>query len=216
MSLFADRREAGRRLATALSRHRCDDCIVLALPRGGVPVAFEVAQALHAPLDVLLVRKIGTPAFPELGAGAVVEGAQPQLVLNDDVVTAAGVPRQWIEAQMKKELAEIVRRRRMYRGDAPPPDIAGREVVLVDDGVATGGTVRAALLGLQRMNPKRVLFATPVGPAETIADLRAAADEVVCLATPPDFRAVGMHYRDFAQTGDDEVVRLLAQQAEHA
>jgi putative phosphoribosyl transferase len=210
MRPFENRSEAGRKLAPALRHLAARKPLVLALPRGGVPVAWEVARALHAPLDVLLVRKLGAPAFPELGIGAIVEGNPPQLVLNREVLDQLQVPRDWIDAQTQRELAKIERRRRLYRGERPPPAVAGRTVLLVDDGVATGGTVRAALEGLRRLRPERIVFAVPVGPAGTLEDLKRHADEVVCLATPDLFEAVGRHYRDFTQTTDDEVLQLLA------
>jgi len=209
--LFRNRRDAGRRLAAVLQPHRTSRPIVLALPRGGVPVGFEVAKALAAPLDVLLVRKIGAPGHEELGLGAVVDGHDPQLVLNEDLVRAVAPPPGYMEAEQQRQLAEIERRRRHYIGDRSPVAVEGRTVIVVDDGIATGATVKAALRGLARNRPARLVLAVPVAPADSLDELSAECDEVVCLATPDPFYAVGPHYRDFRQTEDAEVVRLLAE-----
>jgi len=208
-SLFTDRRDAGRQLAAALARYRVSRPVVLALPRGGVPVGFEVAQALDAPLDVLLVRKIGAPGHEELGLGAVVDGQDPQLVLNPDVVRAVGPPPGYIEAEKRRQLAEIERRRRQYVGDRAPTPVDGRTVIIVDDGIATGGTVKAALRGVSQHRPARLVLAVPVAPADSLDELASECDDIVCLATPEPFFAVGPHYRDFTQTEDEEVIRLL-------
>ena len=207
--LFRNRRDAGRRLAAALGAYRESRPIVLALPRGGVPVGFEVAKALAAPLDVLLVRKIGAPGHEELGLGAVVDGHDPQLVLNEDIVRAIAPPPGYIDAEMQRQPAEIERRRQQYVGDRPPVAVEGRTVIVVDDGIATGATVKAALRGLARNHPARLVLAVPVAPADSVYELSAECDEVLCLATPDPFYAVGPHYRDFRQTEDAEVVRLL-------
>jgi putative phosphoribosyl transferase len=207
---FADRRDAGRRLAAALSSYKGKNAIVLALPRGGVPVGYEVARALAAPLDVALVRKLGAPGYPELGIGAVVDGNDPQVVLNDDVVQMVGASPSYIEAEAAQQLVELERRRRVYRESKAAPAVAGRTVILVDDGIATGGTVRAVLRALRRSKPSRLVLAVPVAPRETLGAMRAEADDVICLATPEPFYGVGAHYRDFEQTTDEEVIALLA------
>src|SRR6185437_10380708 len=211
--LFRDRRDAGRRLAAALAPYGESRPIVLALPRGGVPVGFEVAKALAAPLDVLLVRKIGAPGHEELGLGAVVDGHDPQLVLNEDLVRAVAPPPGYIEAEKQRQLAEIERRRQHYLGDRSPVAVEGRTVIVVDDGIATGATVKAALHGLARNHPARLVLAVPVAPADTVEELSAECDELVCLTTPDPFYAVGPHYGDFRQTEVAEVVRSIGRSA---
>jgi len=208
--IFEDRRDAGLQLARELVRFRDLDPVVLALPRGGVPVAFEVARALDAPLDLGLVRKIGTPAQPELAAGAVVDGGAMELVRNEDVIAAARIPESWLREQAIHELAEIERRRRLYLGGRARVPIEGKTAIVVDDGIATGATTRAALRAVRRRHPKLLVLAVPVAPEETVAALRAEVDEVVCLATPRPFGAIGYFYRDFRQLEDDEVRDLLA------
>lgn len=206
---YKDRRDAGRQLASALTSLRPEQPIVLALPRGGVPVAYEVALALEAPLDVILVRKIGAPGFPELGLGAVVDGAHPQLVLNEDLIRRVNPPPGYLESEERRQLLEIERRRKIYCGDSPPLKVEQATVIVVDDGIATGGTMMAALKALASEGVARLVVAVPVASREAIAGLTAQADDVVCLLTPPDFRAVGSYYDDFEQTSDDEVVALL-------
>jgi putative phosphoribosyl transferase len=206
---FRDRAEAGRRLARHLLGHKSQRPVVLALPRGGVPVAFEVAKALQAPLDLLFVRKIGAPGHAEFGLGAVVDGAHPQVVLNEEVLAQLDVRPEYIRAEIERQLREIERRRQHYLAGRRPVEVEGRTAIVVDDGIATGGTVRAALKGVARVRPARLVLAVPVAPAETIERLRAEADEVVCLMTPEPFYAVGEHYDDFTQTSDREVIALL-------
>lgn len=206
---FEDRRDAGRRLGAALVHLAPAHPLVLALPRGGVPVAFEVARMLRAPLDLLFVRKLGAPGQAELGLGAVVDGADPQLVLNEDIVRQLGPNPNYIRAEMRRQLAEIERRRRVYAGYDPPAEVARRTVIIVDDGVATGGTVKAALRGVRKNYPAHLVLAVPVAPLDSIADLAGECDEIVCLATPESFYGVGAHYADFEQTSDEEVIRLM-------
>jgi putative phosphoribosyl transferase len=184
--------------------------VVLALPRGGVPVASEIARALGAPLDIVLVRKIGVPFQRELAVAAVVDGSAPQIVVNQDVAESAGIERDYIDAQAKQELVEIERRRKAYlQGRASVP-VEGRTVILVDDGIATGASVRAALKALRRRNPRALVLAVPVAPFEAIDELRKMVDEVVCLRMPEPFVAIGLHYVDFHQVSDPEVIELLA------
>lgn len=207
--MFRDRFDAGRQLAERLGHHRGRDVVILALPRGGVPVAYEVARALGAPLDLLLVRKIGAPFQPELAAGAVVDGIEPVTVINEAVVQAHGIDRGYIDREASRQLAEIARRRRRYFGDRQPLSIAGRTVIVVDDGIATGTTVRAALQALRRQNPSRLVLAVPVAPPESIKTLTADADEIVVLLEPDWLGAVGQFYRDFHQLDDEDVIDLL-------
>ncbi|HYD95931.1 MAG TPA: CBS domain-containing protein [Noviherbaspirillum sp.] len=206
---FRDRRDAGRQLAAALAHLAQSAPLVLALPRGGVPVAYEVARALKAPLDVFLVRKIGAPQYPELGLGAVAEGQESHSVLNPETVEQVRPSEDYLAAEQRRQVEEIARRRQRYRGDREPLALRGRTVILVDDGVATGGTMKAALQAVAAARPARLVFAVPVAPPDTVAALRELADDGVCLFSPPGFRAVSLYYADFDQTGDDEVVRLL-------
>jgi putative phosphoribosyl transferase len=211
-TLFRDRLDAGRRLASRLAKYRGrPEVLVLALPRGGVPVAFPVASALGAPLDVFVVRKLGVPGHDELAMGAIARGGVR--VLHQSVVQALRIPPGAIDAATERERRELERREREYRGDRPYPDLTGRTVILVDDGLATGSSMRAALRALQRHRPARIVVAVPVAPAETCAELQALADEVVCAETPQDFAAVGEWYLDFQQTTDEEVRELLARAA---
>jgi putative phosphoribosyl transferase len=207
--LFQDRKEAGRRLADALGRFKGQDCVVFALPRGGVPVGLEVAKALGAPLDVLLVRKIGAPGHEELALGAIVDGKHPTFVLNESVAAMSGASMAYVEAEKERQLAEIERRRRLYRGDREAVETKGRTVIVVDDGIATGATMKAALRGVREAGPSRLVLAVPVAPADALPELQLECDEVVCLETPDPFNAVGMHYANFGQTSDEEVVELL-------
>lgn len=205
--MFADRRDAGRKLASHLLRYRGGGAIVLALPRGGVPVAFEVAAAIEAPLDVFVVRKLGIPGHPELAMGAIASGGIR--VLNEPVVQAYRIPEPVIDGVAAVEGAELERRERAYRGGRPPAALRGRTVLLVDDGLATGSTMRAAVQAVRAHEPSAVVVAVPVGARETCAALTAVADLVVCVASPEPFAAVGQWYRDFSQTSDDEVRELL-------
>ena len=207
--LFRDRSDAGRQLAEKLRYLEHSQPLVLALPRGGVPVGIEVASALHAPLDLLLVRKIGVPWHPELAAGAVIDGARPRTVINEDVVRAAGVSESDIARIVEAELAKIERRRRLWLSDRPHVSIAGHSAIVVDDGIATGASARVALQAVRAEEAARVVLAMPVAPAETAEMLRAECDDLVCLATPEDFMAVGIYYEDFHQVDDQEVQELL-------
>ena len=207
---FADRRNAGQRLADALRGYKPQQPVVLALPRGGVPVAAEVARVLEAPLDLLIVRKIGVPSFPELAMGAVVDGEAPIIVRNEDVIAAEGVTEANFLAAEQRELAEIRRRRDRYIGKRPHPLIADRTAIVIDDGIATGATVRAAIQALRQARPKRIIVAVPVAAADTLAELRHEADDVVCLEAPQAMGAIGYYYRDFAQVSDEEVIAALA------
>ncbi|MGI6245338.1 MAG: phosphoribosyltransferase [Pseudochelatococcus sp.] len=208
---FRNRTDAGRQLAAALLPYRDRKPVVLALPRGGVPVAAEIAAALDAPLDLVIVRKIGLPHDPEFAMGAVVDGPEPLTVRNLGVIAGSGVGEQAFAQVRDRELAEIERRRARYLGRRAHPDIAGRTAIVVDDGVATGATTRAALLAVRARGPERIVLAVPVAPPDALETLRGEADDIVCLETHADFGAIGYYYRDFDQVPDDEVVRLLAQ-----
>jgi predicted phosphoribosyltransferase len=207
---FSDRTDAGRQLAKALASYKDDKPVVLALPRGGVPVAAEIAEALDAPLDLVLVRKIGVPDQPELAAGAVVDGATPIVVRNESVIRLAGVSGADFAAVRDRELAVIERRRRLYLGDRPHPQLEGRTVIVVDDGIATGATTRAALRAIRTRKPRRLVLAVPVAPTSTLADLRTEADDIVCLEDHEDFGAIGLFYADFSQVSDATVIAILA------
>ena len=212
LQAYTDRREAGRELAARLQEYAGrDDVIVLALPRGGVPVAFEVAAALKAPLDVFLVRKLGTPGHRELAMGAIASGGIR--VLNDEVVQWLGISGDQIDAISREEQHELERRETVYRSGRSLPSLTGRIVILVDDGLATGSTMRAAVQAVKQQQPARVIVAVPVGARDTCDDLRQAADSVVCARTPTPFSAVGQWYRNFEQTSDEEVRQLLAAHA---
>lgn len=208
---FKDRTEAGQRLADALLGYRDQRPVVLALPRGGVPVALEVAKALDAPLDLVLVRKIGLPRQEELAMGAVVDGDAPITVRNESVIRAAGISDTQFDAVRDRELAEIERRRRRYLGARPRVEIKDRTVIVIDDGIATGATMRAALRALRQRGPKQIILAVPVGPADVMAALRQDADIVLCLEIYDFFGAIGSCYDDFRQISDAEVITALAQ-----
>lgn len=207
---FMDRSDAGRRLAAALEHYKGRPTAVLALPRGGVPVAAEVARALAAPIDLILVRKIGAPRQPELAIGAVVDGLPPITVRNEDIIAHIGVSERAFNAIRDQELAEIERRRRFYLGDRRRAEIAGHIAIVIDDGIATGATMRAALRALRLRKPERLVLAVPVAPVGTIEALAQEADEVVCLEIPHDFHAIGYFYEDFHQVSDEEVIAILA------
>ena len=213
--IFRNRRDAGERLARKLSAYaNRPDVMVLGLPRGGVPVAYEVARALDAPLDVFVVRKLGVPGHEELAMGAIASGGVR--VLHEDVVRGLQISEDAIAATAGREARTLERYERDYRGDREFSDVAGRTVILVDDGLATGSTMRAAIKALRRQEPGRLVVAVPVGAPETCADLQNEADEVVCAATPDFFAAVGRWYDDFAQTTDDEVRSLLSKSGRQA
>ena len=206
---FSDRSDAGRRLAKVLSKYEGSNTVVLALPRGGVPVAAEVAAALNAPLDLVLVRKIGVPVQPELAMGAVVDGAAPIIVRNDEVIELSGTTHREFDEACARELAEIERRRQLYIGERARVEIAGHVVILIDDGIATGATTRAALQAIRKRKPKELVLAVPVAPPETIRQLLKEVDTLICLETPEDFGAIGYFYRDFRQVSDREVIEIL-------
>lgn len=209
-TLFTDRAEAGRMLAErVLALHLPGPLVVLALPRGGVPIAVLVARALSAPLDLLLVRKIGLPWQPELALAAVVDGEPPELVIDEEVQRSADLEPGYIESEAVKEIREIARRRALYLRGKAPVALTGKTVIVVDDGVATGTTMRAALKALRRRQPAGLVLAVPVAPRETIDTLRPDVDQIVCLAEPDPFYAVGAHYRDFHQVNDAEVLTAL-------
>jgi putative phosphoribosyl transferase len=208
---FLNRREAGKELATKLKVYaNRADVLVLALPRGGVPVAYEVARARHAPLDVFLVRKLGVPAQEELAMGAIATGGAR--VLNEDV--ASYVDEVVVDAVIQQEQQELIRRERLYRGDRPAPNVQDHVVILVDDGLPTGSTMRAAAMALRKMGPTKIVVAVPVAAQESCNEFRREVDEVVCAMTPEPFMAVGLWYRDFSQTSDEEVCDLLEQARE--
>jgi putative phosphoribosyl transferase len=207
---FRARHEAGQRLATRLSVYKDQHPVILALPRGGLPVGAVIAEALGAPLDLILVRKIGVPWHEELAMGAVAGGAAPIVIRNEDVIGMTGVSASDFERVCAGQLAEIERRRKLYLGSRTRAEIAGRTAIVVDDGIATGATMRAALQATRARAPAKLVLAVPVGPPDTIADLRGEADEVICLEEHFFFGAIGMHYDDFRQVTDDEVVEFLA------
>jgi predicted phosphoribosyltransferase len=206
---FKDRAEAGRRLGDALASYKAQGAVVLALPRGGVPVAAEIAAALGATLDLLLVRKIGLPAQPELAMGAVVDGPNPTIVRNEDVISMCEIKDTEFQAACEQELAEIARRRKLYFGERSPVDLTGRVVIVVDDGIATGATTRAALRSTRMRKPKKLILAVAVGSTEALEGLRAKTDVVVCLEQYENLGAIGMYYADFRQVTDREVVAIL-------
>lgn len=207
--MFADRKTAGRQLSQRLQYLRHEKPVVLALPRGGVPVGFEIAEGLDAALDIVLVRKIGVPWQPELALGAVVDGADPQIVINDSLAAELAIDESYIKSETARQLEEIERRRKLYLGDRPPVPLAGRTVILVDDGIATGSTVRTALRAIRNAGAGKIVLAVPVAPRDALDELRREVDEIICLSTPSPFIAVGAHYAEFAQLADADVILLL-------
>jgi len=211
---FADRVAAGRLLAAELAQFKNRALVVLALPRGGVAVGFEIAQVLRAPLDIVLVRKIGVPWQPELALGAVTDGASPEAFIDGDLVSVLDIPESYVEEETARQLEEIERRRQTYCAGRPLAEITGRTAIVVDDGIATGATMRVALRAVRRRNPAHLVLAVPVAPPETLVKFRKEADEVICLETPVILEAIGFHYRDFHQMSDEEVTDLLARAAQ--
>jgi len=208
MRRFQNRREAGELLALELAHHADEKgCVVLALPRGGVPVAHEIARVLHLPLDVLVVRKLGVPGHQELAMGAIASGGIK--LLNREILTALALSQAAVAEVERRELLELERRERSYRGNLPPLDVQGKSVILVDDGIATGSTIRAAIISLRQRGARYIVVAAPVAPDSVVEELRKLADEVVCVLRPREFGGVGWWYDDFSQTSDEEVHRLL-------
>lgn len=211
--MFTDRREAGQRLLERLEQLDPKNTVILALPRGGLPVADVIAEALGVPLDIVLVRKVGVPGQPELAVAAVTDGQSPKITVNEDVARMTGLDHADIARLADRELPEIHRRREIYRNGRPPISLVGKTVVVVDDGLATGATMRAALRLVRDENPARLIAALPVAPAAAIAALESESDEVICLECPSEFRAVGLHYRDFGQVSDATVSSILEHHA---
>ena len=207
--MFTDRRQAGRELGAALAAFELSDPVVLALPRGGVPVGVELASALNAPLDLVIVRKVGAPGNPELAVAAIVDGDPPDVVLNREIVEAYALGNSDLAGLIKLERPELERRRLAYRGERRPLSIAGKTAILVDDGAATGTTMKVAIRALKRRSPREIVVALPVAPPETVAELGLEADRVVCLSQPMHFHALGYHYRSFPQLSDAEVIGAL-------
>lgn len=209
--MFRDRQEAGKRLGVEVGKLDLHQPVVLALPRGGVPVAAEVAKALNAPLDLIIVRKVGAPGNPELAVAAIVDGNPPDIVLNREIVEAYALDDDELRVLIAKERPELERRRLVYRGDRAPLSITGKTAIIVDDGVATGTTMKVAIRALKRRSPREVVVAIPVAPPDTMAELAQEADLIVCLSQPARFRALGYHYRSFPQLTDDEVTDALVE-----
>ncbi len=207
---FLDRRQAGTELAASLGHHRNTDAVVLAVPRGGVVVAYQVAVALNLPLDIIVARKIGAPNQPELAIGAVASWGNHDIIIDQDSVKYLHVPEHYIESEAEKQLIEVQRRLEVYRGSAEPPDVGGRRVILIDDGIATGYTIKAAAASLRNLNVSYLCLAVPVAPSDSLAAMEQYVDELVCLGTPDPFLAVGYWYVDFSQTSDEEVVDILS------
>jgi putative phosphoribosyl transferase len=216
MNRFQNREDAGALLADALEWRGYEDPVVLALPRGGVPVAAIVAHRLSAPLDLIMVRKIGVPSQPELAAAAVVNGDDPQIVVNDEIASMVGLSQADIKKLAAEQLEEIKRRRALYLHDHYSAPLEGKTAIVIDDGIATGATARAALKGIRRRGPSKLVLAVPVAPEDTVARLKSEVDEIVCLETPRHFSAIGVYYLDFHQVPDSEVVRLLGEVQEES
>jgi putative phosphoribosyl transferase len=208
--IYRDRRDAGRRLARELAHYEKSEPVVLALPRGGVVVAAEIAKTLHAPLDLVLVRKIGVPFQPELAMGAVVDGDHPHIIRNDAIIASVGVSEQAFKQACQAELAEIDRRRKLYLADRPRSELEDRVVIVVDDGIATGATTRAALEAIREREPRKLVLAVPVAPTSTLQELTGLVDEIVCLQAHEPFYAIGLYYDDFRQVSDSEVIDILS------
>jgi putative phosphoribosyl transferase len=208
--LFENRTDAGLRLARALVKYKARHPVVLALPRGGVPVAAEVAAALDAPLDLVLVRKIGVPSQPELAMGAVTDGGKPTIIRNSEIIELCDISEREFDAVCKEELVEIERRRRRYLGDRARTAVKSEVVIVVDDGIATGATTLAAVRAIRERKPKELVLGVPVAPLDTIEKLRSEVDDIVCLETPGELGAIGYFYRDFHQVSDDEVISILS------
>lgn len=213
--MFRDRSEAGRMLATEIAALAPRDPIVLALPRGGVPVALEVAQALGARLDLLIVRKVGAPGNPELAVAAIVDGDPPEVVLNREIIEAYGLRDDELAALIARERPELERRRAVYRGNRHPLSVTGKTVIVVDDGAATGTTMKVAARAIRRRSPAELILALPVASPDAVSDLSQEANRVVCLSQPPHFRALGFHYREFPQLDDAEVCDLMSKAPPH-
>lgn len=210
---FRDREDAGQRLAKELARFRDQQPAVLALPRGGVPVGFEVARALDAPLDVILVRKLGSPISPELAIGAIAEGTDVEPVIDEQIVAELDVEKAYVEAEIARQKREIARRQQLYAAARPALDVREMTAIVVDDGIATGATMKAALRAARRRRPRKLVLAVPVAPEETIERLRQEVDEVSCLSMPDYFGAIGVFYSDFSPVEDDVVIGLLKRAA---
>jgi len=208
--IYRDRRDAGRRLARELAHYEKDEPVVLALPRGGVMVAAEIAKTLDAPLDLVLVRKIGAPFQPELAMGALVDGSHPHIIRNDDIIASAGISEQAFKQACQAELAEIDRRRKLYLADRPRSELEDRVVIVVDDGIATGATTRAALEAIRERKPRKLVLAVPVAPTSTLEELSGLVDKIVCLQSHEPFYAIGLYYDDFRQVSDSEVIDILS------
>ena len=208
--IYRDRRDAGQRLARELAHYKKDEPVVLALPRGGVVVAAEIADALDAPLDLILVRKIGVPYQPELAMGALVDGRRPHIIRNDDIIAYSGISEEDFDRVCKAELSEIDRRGKVYLADRSRANVTGRVVIVVDDGIATGATTRAALEAIREQRPKWLVLAVPVAPTSTLDELSGLPDEIVCLQSHEPFYAIGLYYDDFRQVSDREVIDILS------